>query len=175
MRYSFGDYKPVVNPPVGQRHKAWLPELCTYNVPVGTLERRCNCSKIMSPHNCNETSSPFKDGDDESRVKVVENAAGVLNVLEALEVDDPGDVVLGCKAGRQFQLMLSNPPSNAVGHTGVKPSWKSSPLCRRNSVALPASVSLTLSFRAERGTLVFARSANHGGSSKHQGPALRSG
>jgi hypothetical protein len=27
---------------------------------------RCKCSKIMSPHNCNETLSPSKDGDDES-------------------------------------------------------------------------------------------------------------
>src|SRR6202023_3201275 len=26
----------------------------------------CRCSKIMSPHNCNETLSPCKDGDDES-------------------------------------------------------------------------------------------------------------
>ena len=26
----------------------------------------CKCSKIMSPHNCNETLSPFEDGDDES-------------------------------------------------------------------------------------------------------------
>jgi len=26
----------------------------------------CKCSKIMSPHNCNEILSPSKDGDDES-------------------------------------------------------------------------------------------------------------
>src|SRR5271157_2519472 len=26
----------------------------------------CSCSKIMSPHNCNETLSPCKDGDHES-------------------------------------------------------------------------------------------------------------
>jgi hypothetical protein len=29
-------------------------------------ERRCRCSKIMSPLNCNETLSPCEDGDDES-------------------------------------------------------------------------------------------------------------
>src|SRR5208282_831103 len=29
-------------------------------------ERPCRCSKIMSPHNCNETLSPYQDGDDES-------------------------------------------------------------------------------------------------------------
>ena len=27
---------------------------------------RCRCSKIMSPHNCNETLSPCKDGGDDS-------------------------------------------------------------------------------------------------------------
>jgi hypothetical protein len=26
----------------------------------------CKCSKIMSPHKCNETLSPSEDGDDES-------------------------------------------------------------------------------------------------------------
>src|SRR5208337_2436467 len=26
----------------------------------------CRCSKIMSPHNCNQTLSPCKDGDHES-------------------------------------------------------------------------------------------------------------
>ena len=30
------------------------------------LHQACRCSKIMSPHNCNETLSPFQDGDDES-------------------------------------------------------------------------------------------------------------
>src|SRR5208282_4425856 len=33
---------------------------------VKEICRVCRCSKIMSPHNCNETLSPSKDGDDES-------------------------------------------------------------------------------------------------------------
>src|ERR1039458_10256589 len=43
-------------------------------VPVshmGRLRRKkrlakCRCSKIMSPLNCNQTLSPYQDGDDES-------------------------------------------------------------------------------------------------------------
>src|SRR5271157_4661376 len=31
-----------------------------------TSAEPCSCSKIMSPHNCNETLSPCKDGDHES-------------------------------------------------------------------------------------------------------------
>src|ERR1019366_1926319 len=40
------------------------------NTPVLLVAKvggeRCRCSKIMSPHNCNQTLSPCKDGDDES-------------------------------------------------------------------------------------------------------------
>jgi transposase len=48
----------------------------------------CRCSKIMSPPNCNETLSPYGDGDESQkelqRVKVIENAAeGRLSVREA--------------------------------------------------------------------------------------------
>src|SRR5205807_3628702 len=34
---------------------------------VSNLEASCRCSKIMSPHNCNEKMSPSKDGDIESK------------------------------------------------------------------------------------------------------------
>jgi hypothetical protein len=33
---------------------------------VKALEAVCRCSKIMSPPNCNETLSGYRDGDDES-------------------------------------------------------------------------------------------------------------
>src|SRR5450755_1984824 len=36
------------------------------NGRVEGLWGHCRCSKIMSPPNCNETLSPYEDGDDES-------------------------------------------------------------------------------------------------------------
>jgi hypothetical protein len=30
------------------------------------IDTQCRCSKIMSPLNCNQTLSPYQDGDDES-------------------------------------------------------------------------------------------------------------
>src|SRR5271157_1607763 len=46
---------------------------CTFSLQAHSSIRKdscrgpwCSCSKIMSPHNCNETLSPCKDGDHES-------------------------------------------------------------------------------------------------------------
>src|ERR1700722_2197395 len=43
----------------------------------------CKCSKIMSPHNCNETLSPSKDGDDESERVPTSESDGECSGREA--------------------------------------------------------------------------------------------
>src|SRR5580700_5141376 len=45
----------------------------------------------------------------------------VAYIFEALEVDEPGHVVLRCKTGRQLEFVLPNAPPNAVGHAGIEP------------------------------------------------------
>src|SRR5580698_2440834 len=91
----------------------------------------------------------------------------VAYIFEALEVDEPGHVVLRCKTRSQFQLMLPNPPSNAVGHAGVEP-FRSV----RHDVDEVASLFThptlhRLSSRAKLGCRCAV--------CKNQGPSLRSG
>jgi len=53
----------------GVTDKASLSLAEVLPTPVGLSRdpaERCRCSKIMSPPNCNETLSPYEDGDDES-------------------------------------------------------------------------------------------------------------
>jgi len=44
----------------GETYLVRFPLVCQ------SLELRCRCSKIMSPPNCNQTLSPWRDGDSES-------------------------------------------------------------------------------------------------------------
>src|ERR1039458_10604126 len=43
----------------------------------------CRCSKIMSPHNCNEILSPCRDGDDESERAATSESDGKCGRREA--------------------------------------------------------------------------------------------
>src|ERR1700733_7053142 len=100
----------------------------------------------------------------------------VSHVLKALEVDQPGHVVLCREADSQFQLVLPNAAANAVRHAGVE-SFGSIGHDVDEVASLfthPTNHSNRHPERSE-GPWFLPSAQISAGASKHQGPSLRSG